>query len=89
MSDYSPIGDRSDTDDELIVSAHSDRLRARIHAMPSGGFCVDLEELIDAEDAGGMVRGTFWSKVVGETSYTYSMDLARQLAAAKLTQDLN
>lgn len=83
-----PTDHRSEPEDELIVAAQSDQHRARIHAMPSGGFRVDIERLIDADDAGGAVRGQFWSAVVGLTSYADTQELARQLGTAKLSNAL-
>ena len=76
---------RTKMEDDLIVAAHSDRLRVRIHSMPSGGFRVDVERLVEAEDAGGVVRGQFWSVQTGLTSYTDTYETARGLAIEKLS----
>ena len=43
-------------------------------------FRVDVEQLFDATDAGGLYRGQFWSVVIGLTSYADCVDRAIALA---------
>ena len=70
--------------DFLMLHSKSDQIRARIHKLKSTGFRVDIERLIDADDAGGIKRGEFWSVVTGLTSYADTVEYAKLLAAENL-----
>ena len=67
-------------DDYRVVESGNERIRACIHRLSPTMFRVDVEQLFDATDAGGLYRGNFWSVVIGLTSYADSEDRAVALA---------
>jgi len=70
--------------EELIATyeAYTSRLRAQMFRLPKGAYRVDIEWLYQADDAGGVVHGVFWSRLRGFTSYTDN-----KVRAAELAQD--
>ena len=56
------------------------RVRARISFRPPNTYLVDVERLIDAEDAGGTKRSEFWSGIAGLSSVTDNEQRASELA---------
>src|SRR5207248_1308692 len=64
--------------------AETGRHRARVVRMSSGGYRVVVERLYEADDAGGVVHGVFWSAVRGFTSYTDDLERAAALAQENL-----
>jgi len=64
--------------------AETGRHRARVFRMSSGAYRVVVERLLVADDAGGVVRGVFWSAISGFTSYTDDLERAAVLAKENL-----
>jgi hypothetical protein len=54
--------------------AETGRHRARVFRLSSGAYRVEVERLYEADDAGGVVHGVFWSAIRGFSSYTNDLD---------------
>ena len=72
--------------DEVIATFDADtgRHRARVFRLSSGVYRVEVERLYEADDAGGVVHGMFWSAIRGFTSYTDELARAESLAVENL-----
>jgi hypothetical protein len=70
--------------DVLVPHPESAHIRARIHRLNSAGFRIDIERLIDEDDAGGNKRGEFWSAMTGLTSYADTEERAKLIATENL-----
>jgi hypothetical protein len=73
-------------EEEAIATYYADnqRHRALVFRLPGDSYRVDVERLYEAEDAGGLVRGVFWSRLYGLTSYSDDLNRALQLAQENL-----
>jgi hypothetical protein len=72
------------TEEVLVLTSHTGRVRARVHRISPDDYRVDVERLVEAFDAGNQKRGEFWSVISGLTSYTDSEECAAALAEENL-----
>ena len=68
----------------LTLDSQTGRHRARVIRISASLYRIDVERLIEALDAGGCLRGDFWSAIRGATSYTDNQERAAALATEQL-----
>jgi hypothetical protein len=72
--------------EDVVATYEADtgRHRARIFRLSTGAYRIDVERLYEADDAGGVVRGMFWSRLREFSSYTDDLEQAEALAQENL-----